>query len=105
MQETPEQKARKEIDAKLTSAGWCVQSREETDLSAGRGVVLREFPMKSGYGFADYLLYLDRRAAGAVEAKAEGTLTGVEAQSAMYSEGLCAKIGKRTRIEVAPVLP
>jgi len=88
MQETPEQKARREIDAKLTSAGWHIQSREETDLSAGRGVALREFPMKSGYGFADYLLYLDRKAVGAVEAKAEGTLTGVEAQSAMYSEGL-----------------
>jgi type I restriction enzyme R subunit len=31
---------------------------------------VREFPMKPGFGFADYLLYLDRRAAGAVEAKA-----------------------------------
>jgi type I restriction enzyme, R subunit len=44
--------------------------------------------MKSGFGFADYLLYLDRKAAGAVEAKAEGTLTGVEAQSAKYAAGL-----------------
>jgi type I restriction enzyme R subunit len=47
-------------------------------------VAVREFPMKSGFGFADYLLYLDRKAAGAVEAKPEGTLTGVEAQSAKY---------------------
>ena len=44
--------------------------------------------MKPGHGFADYLLYLDRKAAGAVEAKAEGTLRGVEAQSAKYSHGL-----------------
>ena len=44
--------------------------------------------MKSGFGFADYLLYLDRKAVGAVEAKAEGTLTGVEAQSAKYAAGL-----------------
>jgi len=44
--------------------------------------------MKSGFGVADYLLYLDRKAIGAVEAKAEGTLTGVEAQSAKYAAGL-----------------
>jgi DNA invertase Pin-like site-specific DNA recombinase len=49
---------------------------------------VREFPMKSGFGFADYLLYLDRKALGAVEAKAEGTLAGVEAQSAKYAAGL-----------------
>ena len=44
--------------------------------------------MKSGFGFADYLLYLDRKAIGAVEAKAEGTLSGVEAQTAKYAAGL-----------------
>lgn len=45
-------------------------------------------PWKPGFGFADYLHYLDRKAVGAVEAKAEGTLTGVEAQSAKYAAGL-----------------
>jgi type I restriction enzyme, R subunit len=44
--------------------------------------------MKPGFGFADYLLYVDRKAAGAVEAKPTGTLTGVEAQSAKYAAGL-----------------
>ncbi len=88
MPETPEQKARREIDAKLTASGWLVQDREDLDLAAGRGIAVREFPMKSGFGFADYLLYLDRKALGAVEAKAEGTLTGVEAQSAKYAAGL-----------------
>ncbi len=88
MPETPEQKARREIDADLTAAGWVVQDRNDLDLTAGRGIAVREFPMKSGFGFADYLLYLDRKALGAVEAKAEGTLTGVEAQSAKYAAGL-----------------
>src|SRR5437879_13886100 len=88
MAETPEQKARGEIDADLTAAGWLVQDRYDLDLTAGRGIAVREFPMKSGFGFADYLLYLDRKAAGAVEAKPEGTLTGVEAQSAKYAAGL-----------------
>jgi type I site-specific restriction endonuclease len=85
MAEAPEQKARREIDANLTAAGWRVQDRKDLDLTAGRGIAVREFPMKSGFGFADYLLYLDRRAVGAVEAKPEGTLTGVEAQSATGS--------------------
>src|ERR1700720_1816681 len=44
--------------------------------------------MKTGFGHADYLLYVDRHPTGAVEAKAEGTLTGVEAQSAKYAAGL-----------------
>jgi type I restriction enzyme R subunit len=88
MSEAPEQKARHEIDANLAAADWHVQSRDEIDLAAARGIAVREFPMKSGFGFADYLLYLDRKALGAVEAKAEGTLTGVEAQSAKYAAGL-----------------
>ena len=57
-------------------------------MTAGRGVAVREFQMKPGFGFADYLLYLDRKAVGAVEAKPGGTLTGVEAQSAKYAAGL-----------------
>jgi type I restriction enzyme R subunit len=40
------------------------------------------------FGFADHLLYVDRKALGAIEAKADGTLTGVEAQSAKYAAGL-----------------
>src|SRR2546423_15368092 len=88
MPETPEQKARREIDADLTAAGWLVQDSRDIDLTAGRGIAVREFKLKSGFGFADYLLYVDRKALGAVEAKAEGTLTGVEAQSAKYAAGL-----------------
>jgi type I restriction enzyme, R subunit len=88
MSETPEQKARREIDADLVAAGWVVQDRDDIDITAGRGVAVREFPMKPGFGFADYLLYLDQKVAGAVEAKAGGTLTGVEAQSAKYAAGL-----------------
>src|SRR4030042_1930765 len=86
--ETPEQKARRQIDTDLTAAGWIVQSLGELDLTAGRGIAVREFPMKPGFGSADYLLYLDRKPVGAVEAKAEGTLSGVEEQSAKYAAGL-----------------
>lgn len=85
---TPEQKARRQIDAALEAAGWVVQDRDDLNLGAGRGVAVREFPMKPGFGFADYLLYVDRKAVGAVEAKAECTLSGVEPQSAKYGAGL-----------------
>ncbi len=77
MPEKPEETARKAIDELLTAAGWIVQSREETNITAGRGVAIREFPLKTGYGFADYLLYVDGAPAGVIEAKKEGeTLTG-----------------------------
>jgi type I restriction enzyme, R subunit len=88
MPESPEQRARREIDDHLTAAGWKVQDRDAIELTAGRGIAAREFPMKPGFGFADYLLYVDRKAIGAIEAKAQGTLTGVEAQSAKYAAGL-----------------
>ena len=97
MSETPEQKARRDIDAKLLASGWLVQDRDDLDLTAGRGIAVREFPMKSGFGFADYLLYVDRKAVGAVEAKAAGTLTGVEAQSAKYAAGLPDKLPAHRR--------
>lgn len=67
MPDTPEQKARQDIDAKLTASGWLVQDRYDLDLSAGRGIAVREFPMKSGFGFTDYLLYLERNTLGAVK--------------------------------------
>jgi type I restriction enzyme, R subunit len=65
MSETPEQRARREIDANLNAAGWTMD-RQDLDLTAVRGIAVREFAMKPGFGFADYLLYLDRRATGAV---------------------------------------
>ena len=86
---TPEEQARTNIDEMLTRAGWAVQDADALNLYAGKGVAVREFPLKSGHGHADYLLYVDQRAAGVVEAKPEGfTLKGVEAQSEKYSTGL-----------------
>src|SRR5699024_3601551 len=43
------------------------------------------------HGRADYLLYVDKKVVGVIEAKPEGTtLSGVEWQSAMYATGLPA---------------
>jgi type I restriction enzyme, R subunit len=85
----PEDKARQNIDALLRAAGWHVVDPEEVNLSAAPEIAVRNFSLKPGYGFADYLLYVDGKAAGVIEAKKEGTtLTGVERQSARYTEGL-----------------
>jgi type I restriction enzyme R subunit len=89
MAEKPEEKSRKAIDKLLTDAGWKVQDLSEANVTAGRGVAIREFPLKFGHGSADYLLYVDGAAAGVVEAKKEGeTLTGYEIQTEKYSVGL-----------------
>jgi len=83
----PEEHAREEIDRQLEAAGWLIQNRDAVNLTAGPGVAVREFPTASGP--VDYLLYVERQAAGAVEAKPKGfTLSGVETQSQRYSEGL-----------------
>ncbi len=67
-----EAKARQIIDRKLRDAGWIIQNRDELDLTAGVGVAVREFPMKTGFGFADYVLYVNRKVIGVVEAKPVG---------------------------------
>ena len=89
MSPTPEQEARIAIDRMLAESGWLVQDVKSVNLYAGRGVAIREFPLERGFGFADYLLYVDGQAAGVVEAKPAGyTLTGVEIQSDKYKNGL-----------------
>jgi type I restriction enzyme R subunit len=90
---SPEARARQSIDALLTQAGWHVCNVADANIHAARGVAIREFPLNPGHGFADYLLYIDAKAAGVIEAKKEGaTLTGVEAQSARYAQGLPASL-------------
>lgn len=86
---TPEQKARVCIDALLAAAGWHVCNVADANIHAATGVAIREFPLNPGFGFADYLLYVNGKACGVIEAKKQGaTLTGVELQSSRYAQGL-----------------
>jgi type I restriction enzyme R subunit len=83
----PEEEARKKIDKLLEAAGWRIQDYKDLNLGAGLGVVVRSFPLKTGE--ADYLLFVDRRAVGVVEAKPEGTtLSGVSEQTEGYLRDL-----------------
>lgn len=87
-----EQRSRAIIDSQLTAAGWVVQDKKNLNLFAAQGVACREATMATGHGRADYLLYVDKKVVGVIEAKPSGTaLSGVEWQSAMYATGLPAE--------------
>ena len=89
MTPAPEAEARVQIDRLLQAAGWAVKDAKAAHIHEARGVAIREFALAPGYGFADYLLYIDGQAAGVIEAKKAGTtLTGVEVQSSKYTQGL-----------------
>lgn len=86
---SPEERARGRIDKALTQADWTLQNRSEMNVHAARGVAVREFKLAQGYGFADYMLFVDGKAVGVLEAKPAGhTLIGVEPQAQRYAEGL-----------------
>jgi type I restriction enzyme R subunit len=86
---TPEQQSRQRIDAALAASGWAVQNRDDLNLASSQGVAVREFKLTQGHGYADYLLFVDGKAVGVLEAKPEGfTLSGVEPQARKYAEGL-----------------
>ncbi|MES9915399.1 MAG: type III restriction endonuclease subunit R, partial [Candidatus Thiodiazotropha sp. 4PDIV1] len=76
-----EAEARKIIDHKLIAAGWVIQDKNRINLHESLGVAVRE--MDTSTGPADYMLFVDGKACGIIEAKREGTdLGGVAEQSA-----------------------
>ena len=83
---TPEQQARDNIDLMLGQAGWSVQSKSKIDFSAGLGIAVREY--QTDVGPADYVLFVDKKPVGIVEAKREDwghKITTVEEQSLAYA--------------------
>ena len=85
-QRTPEQEARDNIDTSLEQAGWRVQSKKKIDFSAGLGITVREY--QTDVGPADYVLFVDKKPVGVVEAKPKErgqNITTVEEQSAEYA--------------------
>ncbi|OQX02747.1 MAG: restriction endonuclease subunit R [Thiothrix lacustris] len=84
--QNPEQRARDHIDQLLTAAGWIVQHKKHVNLSASLGVAVREY--QTDIGPADYVLFVDRKPVGIIEAKREEEahhLTQVEEQSYTYA--------------------
>jgi type I restriction enzyme R subunit len=84
--QNPEQIARDQIDAKLSEAGWSVQSKNKINFNAGQGIAVREY--QTDIGPADYVLFVDRHAVGVIEAKPEDwghKITTIEEQSGGYA--------------------
>ena len=84
---TPEAKARLVIDGKLNQAGWVLQDMKEFNPTASLGVAVREYQTDSGP--VDYLLLVDKKPVGIIEAKASDKgeiLTSFEEQTRRYAE-------------------
>ena len=93
--QTPEQAARESIDRLLTQAGWTVQDKNSIDFSAGLGVAIREYQTDTGP--ADYVLFIDKKPVGVVEAKPEHwgqRITTVEEQSGRYASAKLKWVSK-----------
>lgn len=67
--QNPEQRARDNIDRQLKACGWQVQPKSKINLSAGIGVAVREYSTEVGP--ADYVLFVDGKPVGIIEAKRE----------------------------------
>lgn len=86
MNQTPEQIARDHIDKQLLASGWIIQDKKKINLIAALGVAVREY--QTDIGPADYVLFVDKKAVGIIEAKREEEgihLTTVEDQSLQYA--------------------
>ena len=71
----------------LMDSGWVVQPKSKVNLAASKGVAVQEY--QTDVGPADYVLFVDRKPVGIIEAKREEEghkLTVVEEQSKDYAE-------------------
>ncbi|MGD9553940.1 MAG: DEAD/DEAH box helicase family protein [Arcobacteraceae bacterium] len=84
--QNPEQFARDNIDKLLRNAGWAIQSAKKINWNESLGIAIKEY--QTDVGPADYVLFVDRKPVGIVEAKKEEVgqnLSTVEEQSSGYA--------------------
>ena len=67
--QNPEQIARDNIDKQLVACGWLIQDKKRLNLAAGVGVAVREYSTEVGP--ADYVLFVNQKPVGVIEAKRE----------------------------------
>ncbi len=65
----PEQAARDNIDKQLHAAGWAVQDKDKIDWNESIGIAIRGY--QTDVGPTDYVLFVERRPVGLIEAKKE----------------------------------
>ena len=106
LNQNPEQKARDHIDTRLNQAGWVVQSARKIDLNAGLGQAVREYQTDAGP--ADYVLFVEKKAVGVIEAKREDLghrITEVELQTAGYAAAKLKWINNTQPMPLLRALP
>lgn len=84
--QNPEQIARDAIDAQLRASGWAVQAKDDWNHHEAEGQAVREYTTDTGP--ADYVLFIDGKPVGVIEAKKEtlgANITAVEDQTADYA--------------------
>jgi type I restriction enzyme R subunit len=67
LNQNPEQIARDNIDRQLITCGWIIHSMKQLNLHAGVGVAVKEYFTDAGP--ADYVLFVECKPCGVVEAK------------------------------------
>ncbi len=99
---TPEEKAREQIDKKLTESGWIIQNLNQLNPMASLGVIVREFPTSTGP--VDYAIFVDAVPVGVIEAKKDTVgenITTVETQSGRYANSKLKYVSVDYRIRFA----
>jgi hypothetical protein len=69
LNQNPEPLAQDEIDSALRRSGWIIQNKNQINLNTGIGVAVKEY--QTNVGPADYILFVDKKPAGVIEAKRE----------------------------------
>ena len=88
MNQDPEQIARDNIDSALIRSGWVIQDKDKINLNAALGVVVRYYLTQDGKE-TDYVLFVDKKPVGVIEAKREEEghrLTAHEDQAEGYAQ-------------------
>jgi type I restriction enzyme R subunit len=67
--QNPEQIARDSIDRQLIACGWLIQDIKHINLQAGIGIAVKEY--LTDVGPADYVLFIEGKPCGVIEAKRE----------------------------------
>ena len=68
LNQTPEQLARDTINRQLKAAGWAVQKKSDIHWNTSPGITVAHYPTEEGTE-ADYVLFVDRKPVGIIEAK------------------------------------
>jgi type I restriction enzyme R subunit len=87
LNQNPEQIARDTIDKQLLLSGWIIQHKKQVNLAAAVGIAIQEYQTETGP--ADYILFVDKKPVGIIEAKREDEgykLIAAEDQSLDYAQ-------------------